>query len=192
LVMAEASTLDRTRAPRGNGRERTTAVSATQLGGHLGITRQRVYELADAERVIERLPGGRFDQDACRLAYIKWLRDAARRVARTSPRSDADTAHLAVKTEMLKLRLLEKRRLVPRDEFDALIDGIAGLVLTKLHGLPARVGGHDLAARRRAELVVIELRRELSEAASKMADQAGEASGNGASQMRPQKPRAGA
>jgi len=66
----------------------TPTVTATQLGAHLGLTRQRIGALADTELVIERLPDGRFDQDACRLAYLKWLRDPARRSARS--KADAD------------------------------------------------------------------------------------------------------
>ena len=50
-------------------------VTATQLGEHLGLTRQRIGALADTEHVIERLPNGRFDQDDCRLRYLRWLRE---------------------------------------------------------------------------------------------------------------------
>jgi hypothetical protein len=57
--------------------------------------------------------------------------------ARRSARTQADAEHVKAKTEFLKLRLLEKRRnLVLRDELDALIDGMAGMVLTKLQGCP--------------------------------------------------------
>jgi hypothetical protein len=63
------------------GRERPT-VTATELGVHLALTRQRVGALADTEHVIEHLPDGRFDQDDCRLRYLRWLRDPARRSAR--------------------------------------------------------------------------------------------------------------
>jgi hypothetical protein len=146
-------------------------VSANGLATHLGMTRQNVARLT-AEAVIEQRGDGRYDQTASRLRYIKHLRAEHRQSARTQ----ADAEHVKAKTDMLQLRLQEKRRdLVPRDEFDAMIDGMAGLVLTKLNGLPARIAGHDLAARRRAEAVVIELRRELSEAASRLADEAGEA-----------------
>jgi hypothetical protein len=144
-------------------------VTANGLATHLGMTRQNVARLT-AEAVIEQRHDGRYDQTASRLRYIKHLRAEHRQ----SARSQADAEHVAAKTEMLKLRLLEKRRdLVPREEFDGMIDSLAGLVLTKLHGLPARVGGPDLAVRRKAEAVVIELRRELSEAATRMADAAG-------------------
>jgi hypothetical protein len=43
-----------------------------------------------------------FDQS--RVAYLRYLR----RERRQSPRSEADADHVAVKTEMLQLRLIEK------------------------------------------------------------------------------------
>jgi hypothetical protein len=48
------------------------------------------------------------------------------------------------------------------------------LRLTKLGGLQARVAGADLGARRKAEAVIFELRREIAEACNKMGDERGE------------------
>ena len=76
---------------------------------------------------------------------------------------------------MLQVRLMEKRReLVRRDEHEAMIDQMAGLVLTKLGGWPARIAGQDLGLRRRAEAVLQELRTEIAEACTKLADEQGE------------------
>jgi hypothetical protein len=60
--------------------------------------------------------------------------------ARASPlATQADADHVKVKTEMLQMRLMEKRReLVRRADVDALIDGIAGVTLTALSSLSAR------------------------------------------------------
>jgi hypothetical protein len=70
-----------------------------------------------------------------RLKYIKHLREGHRK----SPRFEADADHVKVKTEMLQLRLMEKKReLVRRADVDALIDGFAGVTLTALSSLPAR------------------------------------------------------
>jgi hypothetical protein len=166
--MTEVSPLD----PTPERRERTAVtVTATELGAHLALSRQRIGTLADVEHVIQRLPDGRFDQDDSRLRYLRWLRDPARR----SARSEADAAHIAAKTELLRLRAMEKRReLVRREDVNELLDDIAGVVLTKLGGLPARVGGADLVARRKAEGVVLEIRREIAEACNAMADERGE------------------
>jgi hypothetical protein len=77
------------------------SVTATQLGEHLGLTRQRIGVLADTEHVIERLPNGRFNQDDCRLRYLRWLRDPARR----SARSEAAATHVEAKTQLLRIRI---------------------------------------------------------------------------------------
>jgi hypothetical protein len=151
-----------------HGRERAAGtVSATELGVHLALSRQRICALADVEHVIERLPNGRFNQDDCRLRYLRWLRDPARRSART----EADAAYVRVKTEALQLRLLErKRRLVEVDEVNEMIDQMVGMFLTGLSSFPARCGGRDLAVRREIDRAIFDLRTEISKAASEMAD----------------------
>src|SRR6476620_4608309 len=79
-------------------------VTASSLATHLGMTRQNVARLT-AEAVIEQRSDGCYDQTASRLRYIKHLRVEHQR----SPRTQADADHVAVKTEMLKLRLQNKR-----------------------------------------------------------------------------------
>jgi hypothetical protein len=64
-VMADAMTTIDARQRRRERRQRVSIVTATQLGVHLGLTRQRIAALADVERVIERQGDGKFDQDAC-------------------------------------------------------------------------------------------------------------------------------
>jgi hypothetical protein len=99
-----------------------------------------------------------------------------RRERRQSPRSEADADHVKVKTEMLQLRLAEKKHeLVRRANVDELIDGIAGVVLTHLSSLPARCAPFgDLVMRRRLERVVFEVRTEIANIAQRKADQSGE------------------
>jgi hypothetical protein len=63
---------------------------------------------------------------------------------------------------------------VRRDAHEAMINDMVGLVLTKLGGWPARIAGTDLGLRRRAEAVLHELRVEISEAATQLADEAEE------------------
>jgi hypothetical protein len=55
-----------------------------------------------------------------------------------------------------------------------MIDRMAGLVLTKLGGWPARIADADLGLRRRAEAVLRELRTEIAEAATKLTNDADE------------------
>ena len=149
-----------------------SSVTATQLGKHLDLSRQRVQQLVD-EHVIARLSDGRFDQDDARLRYLRWLReDPERRSARTQ----ADTEHVKAKTEMLQLRLMEKRRaLVRQTDVDALIDEIMGVTLTAMSSMPARCAPRgDLATRRCIEQVVFEVRTEIANIAQRKADEAGE------------------
>jgi len=170
--MPETATNDRRSVaepvPRPRPRKPAT-VSTSALALHLDCSRAYVGKL-EAEGVIQRQGDG-FPLDQSRVAYLRYLR----RERRQSPRSEADAAHVAVKTEMLQLRLMEKKRkLVPRDVYESMIDETAGLVLTKLSGWPARVAGTDLVVRRKAEAVLRELRSEIANACLEMADKCGE------------------
>ena len=89
-------------------------------------------------------------------------------------RREQGPTHVKVKTEMLPIRLLEKRReLVRRADVDALIDGIAGTVLTHLSGMSARCS-RDVQVRRNIDAVVMQVRREIAEACSMAADECNE------------------
>jgi hypothetical protein len=165
------ATLDRPKPKRGNGAAHAAVlVSGYELARHFGCSRQNVDLLAQ-QGVIERRSDGKFDQDQSRLKYLTHLRSENRR----SPRSEADAAHVAAKTEMLQLRLMEKRRdLMRTAEVHEMVDDMIGTVLTALSGLPVRVAGRDLVQRRRAEAVVFELRTELANEFQRRADEYGE------------------
>ena len=144
-------------------------VTPNSLATHLGMSRQNVARLT-AEAVIEQRSDGHYDQTASRLKYIKHLREHHRH----TPRSQADTDHLRAKTEMLQLRMMEKKKeLVRQDDVDELIDQIAGTVLTHLSGMAARCS-RDMQVRRNIDAVVMQIRREISEACSKAADERNE------------------
>jgi hypothetical protein len=145
-------------------------VSASALALHLDCSRTYIGKL-EAEGVIQRQGDG-FPLDQNRVAYLRYLRREHRR----SAREEADAAHVAVKTEMLQLRLMEKKReLVRRDDVTELIDGICGVVLTHLSSLPARSAPRgDLATRRSIERVVFEVRTEIATVCQQMADKCGE------------------
>ena len=80
--MADATTRMDVRSRRRGRRQRVVTVTASQLAAHLGLTRLRIATLAD-ENVITRLPSGRFNETDSRLRYLNWLRDPARRWARS-------------------------------------------------------------------------------------------------------------
>lgn len=75
---------------------------------------------------------------------------------------------------MLRLRIAEKQcELVPQADFEPVIDGIAGVVLTHLSGMAARYS-NDLVVRRKIEEVVRQIRREIAEHCIKIADERGD------------------
>jgi|GEM_PF-3352157 hypothetical protein len=148
---------------------KSATVSASALALHLDCSRTYVGKL-EAEGVIQRQGDG-FPLDASRVAYLRFLR----RERQQSPRATADAEHASAKAALLRIRIEEKKReLVPRDVYESKIDQMAGLVLTKLGGWPARVAGHDLGLRRRAEAVLRELRTEIANACLEMADKCDE------------------
>ena len=148
----------------------TETVSASALALHLDCSRTYIGKL-EAEGVIQRQGDG-FPLDQSRVAYLRHLR----RERQQSPSTAAEAEHVKAKTEMLQLRLMEKRReLVRQTDVDALIDGICGVTLTALSSLPARCAPHgDLAIRRSIERVVLEVRTEIATICQQMADANGE------------------
>jgi hypothetical protein len=93
--------------------------------------------------VIQRQGDG-FLLDQSRVAYLRYLR----RERQQSPRSEADAAHAKAKTELLQIRIMEKKhKLVRQDDVDELIDQIAGITLTHLSGMAARCS-RDMVVRR--------------------------------------------
>ena len=146
--MTETVPIDRPPAARATTSRPRSAkratVSASALALHLDCSRTYIGKL-EAEGVIQR-QGGSFPLDQSRVAYLRYLR----RQRQQSPRAEADAAHVAAKTEMLQLRLAQRKgELVRRTDVDALIDGICGVTLTALSSLPACCAPRgDLAIRR--------------------------------------------
>ena len=159
--MAETISINRPSEP--------ATVSASVLAQHLDCSRTYIGKL-EADGVIQR-QGDSFPLNQSRVAYLRYLRRERQR----SSRAAADAEHAKAKTALLQIRIEEKQRtLVRRDEHEAMIDQMAGLVLTHLSSWPARVAGRDLALRRKADAVLREIRTEIAEAATKLADERGE------------------
>jgi hypothetical protein len=51
------------------------------------------------------------------------------------------------------------------------MDEVLGLTLTHLSGWPARIAGHDLALRRKAEALIFELRTAIADHCQRRADE---------------------
>jgi hypothetical protein len=148
-----------------NGRpEQKTGVSAQAMALHLGMARPSLDVLL-ADRIIEKLPNGRFDLDKTRVAYITHLR----RARRTSPETAARAAYDAAKARDLQVRAaIREGALIHFDDAQAALDEIMGLVLTALSSLPARVT-RNMEARREIEREVFGLRQELAAKCAKRA-----------------------
>jgi hypothetical protein len=81
----------------------SSIVRVSRLARHLDLSTTRIGQLV-AEKIIVRLPSGKFDQDACRIAYLRWLRAPERRAAR----SQVDQDFTSAKAELIRLRVGEK------------------------------------------------------------------------------------
>ena len=148
---------------------KSATVSASALAQHLDCSRTYIGKL-EAEGVIQRQGDG-FPLDQSRVAYLRYLR----RERQQSPRSEADADFQRAKSELIRLRIAEKQRhLIPLEEAVGHMDEVVGLFLSRLSGFAARCGGRDLATRRAIDQAVYDLRLEISEAATKLADQRGE------------------
>jgi len=146
--MPETATIDGPPVAKG-----AATVSASALALHLDCSRAYIGML-EAGGVIQRQGSG-FPLDQSRVAYLRYLR----RERRQSPRTEAGSAHTKAKTELLQIRIEERKRtLVRRDAVDELIDQIAGTVLKNLSGLSARCS-RDLTVRRSIDQIVDQVRR---------------------------------
>lgn len=116
--------------------------SAYKCGAHLDLSRVRIGQLAD-EGKLPRLPDGSYDLDACRLAYIQYLRSEDRRGAKSATASRVQEAR-AKEIEMRTAR--EEGRLVPLDDVSAAIADILGTYRSELNGVPA-ASTRDLSVR---------------------------------------------
>ena len=171
--MAETVTIDRASVAKPVSRPRSrkpATVSGSALAYHLDCSRTYIGKL-EAEGVIQRQGDDGFPLDQSRVAYLRYLR----RERRQSPRSEADADFQRAKSELIRLRIAEKQRhLIPLEEAVGHMDEVVGLFISRLSGFAARCGGRDLAARRAIDQAVYDLRLEISEAATKLADERGE------------------
>ena len=111
--MTEPVAIDRPSVAKPVSRPRSrkpATVSASAIALHLDCSRTYIGKL-EAESVIQRQGDG-FPLDQSRVAYLRYLR----RERQQSPRTEADAAHAMAKTELLQIRIEEKKRtLVRRD-----------------------------------------------------------------------------
>ena len=125
-------------------RTHTTVATATALAAHLFCSREAITRL-EKQHVLERLPDGGYDLDDCRRRVLEHLRQ------RKLPGADRARWEKA-KAEREELRVRrECHDLVKRSDFEEGIDAMAYVVLKHLAPLPSRLGGRDLAERKRVD-----------------------------------------
>lgn len=155
-------------------RSKVAAATATEMGRHLDLSRQRIVALAD-EGVIPREADGTFPVDACRIGYLRWLRDPARR----SAKSAADGKFVEAKTRLLEIRTMEKLgQLVPAELLDEMVDLITGLYRSELNTLPAQFT-RDIRERRRLEDLIRKMLHRIANEAGRRAGRIQAALDNG-------------
>lgn len=133
-------------------------VTAAVAAQHVDMSAQRFGRLAD-EGVFTRLPGGKFDLDACRVAYIRWLRDGRRRLSKSAAASRVQEA----RAREIEIRTAEREhRLIETDEAIAVVDDVIGRLRAETSGIGARLT-RDRELRRAVE-------KELDDVFSRAAD----------------------
>ncbi|MDP2358651.1 MAG: hypothetical protein Q8M31_21710 [Beijerinckiaceae bacterium] len=125
------------------------SVTATAVGQHIDVTRQRVMQFVD-EGVLIRNEDGSFDIDDCRVRYIRWLRDDGRRINKSA---SANRVHDA-RARDIELKIAEREnRLVDIDDAIGAMDDVVGAVKAAMSGVPAQFTG-DLSQRAKLETLL--------------------------------------
>jgi hypothetical protein len=115
--MSETVTVDGPPVAKG-----AATVSASALALHLDCSRTYIGKL-EAEGVIQRQGDG-FPLDQSRVAYLRFLRCERRQ----STRGEADADFQRAKSELIRLRIAEKKReLIPQEEAFRQMEELVGL-----------------------------------------------------------------
>jgi hypothetical protein len=108
--------------------------------------------------VISKLPGGGYDLNVARVAYIRHLRRERTR----SGKPEAEAAFLEQKTVALEIRNRQRLNdLLPREAVEDVLDGYVGMVTTAILSIGARVAPTDIALRRKVDAAVHEVRKSI-------------------------------
>jgi hypothetical protein len=125
----------------------TTVATATALAAHLFCSREAITRF-EKQHILERLPDGGYDLDDCRRRVLEHLRQR-------KPVGEDRRRFERARAEREELRIRrECHDLVKRSDFEEGIDAVAYVVLKHLAPLPSRLGGRDLAERKRVEAEV--------------------------------------
>ena len=88
-------------------------------------------------------------------------------------RSKVDSDFVKAKTELIAIRVREKKReLMMTEEALADMEQLIGIVLTEMSSMPALIGGPDLQLRRKVEKCVFDTRVKMANTFTKIAEEA--------------------
>ena len=122
-----------------------STVSLSEVARHFGISRTAARDL-ELQNIIDRAAG----LDACRLAYLRYLRERPSRAGNDELRK--------AKAREIELRIAERlHKLCVAEEMLAAFEDVVGVVLTELSGLPAAVT-RDLKLRRQIDEKIFMMR----------------------------------
>jgi hypothetical protein len=93
---------------------RKPGANTEAIAKYLDLSSKRIRQLVQ-EKVLSRRSDDTFDRDACRVAYIRYLRDEGRRVTKSAAASRAQEA----RADEIELRVAKERgKLIESDEVD--------------------------------------------------------------------------
>jgi len=116
--------------------------SQSQVAQHLDVSQPRVAQFV-AEGVFKPLPTRKLDLDACRISYIRWLRDETRKSSQSAAAARVQDA----RAKAIELRTArEEARLIPLESVQAVVAEILGTYRYELTGIAA-AASRDLAVR---------------------------------------------
>jgi hypothetical protein len=127
-----------------SSQSRVQIANVTQLAQHFDCSREQISRL-EKQGVIERLPDGGFDLDASRVKYLRHLRERR-------PTGDHRKSFEQSRAAREKLKLMrESREVCYVHEFAEFVDAVGAAHFKHYGPVASRIGGTDLALRRRAE-----------------------------------------
>lgn len=107
--------------------------SQAQVAAHLDISQPRVAQFV-GEGVFKQLPNRKLDMDACRIGYIRWLRDETRKSSQSAAVARVQDA----RAKAIELRTArEEGRLWDAEDTMAAMADILGTFRSELEGVAA-------------------------------------------------------
>ncbi|WP_166300390.1 hypothetical protein [Bradyrhizobium sp. 2S1] len=134
-------------------------VSQAQVAQHLDISQPRVAQFV-GEGVFKPLPTRKLDLDACRIAYVRWLRDETRKSAQSAAAARVQDA----RAKAIELRTArEAGKLIAVDDLETWMAETLSMFRSTLWGLPA-ASTRDLTLR-------AEIQKHLDDALGRIEDE---------------------